>query len=78
MSEVKSWLTENKLQLNDRKTEAMLVTSRRASTADSVPTLLPVYLSEIKFASQLKTFALPLTAISLCTSMSEMSAHLPT
>ena len=51
MSAVRSWMTENKLQLNDRKkTEAMLVTSRRASTADSVPTSLHVGLSDIKVA----------------------------
>ena len=54
MSEVKSWLTENKLQLNDGKTEAMLITFRPASTAYSVPTWLHVGLSDIKFASQVK------------------------
>ena len=47
-------MTENKLQLNDRKTEAMLVTSRRASTSGSVLTSLPVGLSDIKFAGQVK------------------------
>ena len=45
-------MTKNKLQLNDRKTEAMLVTSRRASTTDSASTSLLVGLSDIKFASQ--------------------------
>ena len=54
MSEVKSRMTEDKLQLNDGKTEAMLVTSRRASTADSVPTSLRVVMPGIKFASQVK------------------------
>ena len=54
VSEVKSWMTENKLQINDGKTEAMPVTSRRASTAGSVPTSLRVGLSNIKFASQVK------------------------
>ena len=57
MSEVRSWMTENKLPLNDRKTEAVLVTSRRASTADSVPTSLRVGLSDIKFASQVKNLS---------------------
>ena len=41
-------MTENKLQLNDRKTEAMLVTSRRASIADSMLTSLRVGLSDTK------------------------------
>ena len=36
------------------KPEAMLVTSRRASTADSVLTSLRVGLSHIKIASQVK------------------------
>ena len=54
VSEVKSWMTDNKLHLNDGKTEAMPVTSRRASTAGSVPTSLRVGLSNIKFAIQVK------------------------
>ena len=32
VSDVKSWMTLNRLQLNDGKTEAMLVMSKRAST----------------------------------------------
>ena len=44
--------SEDKLQPNDEKTEALLVTSRRVSIADSVPTSLRVGLSHIKFASQ--------------------------
>ena len=47
-------MTEDKLQLNDGKTEAMLVTSRRASTADSVLTSLRVVMPCMKFASQVK------------------------
>ena len=54
MSDVKSWLSEHKLQLNNGKTGAMLVSSRRTSTADSVPTSLLVGLSDIKFANQVK------------------------
>ena len=42
VGEVKLWMTENKLQHNDGKTEAVLITSRHASTADSVPTLFCV------------------------------------
>ena len=45
----------DKLQLNDGKTEAMLITLRCASTADSVPTSLHVGLSDTKYASQVKT-----------------------
>ena len=54
MSEVKSWMTENRLHLNDGKTEAVLVSSRRASIANSVPTSMRVGLRDIKFASQMK------------------------
>ena len=41
-----------------KKTEAMFVTSRRASAADSVPTSLRVGLSDIKFASQVKNLSI--------------------
>ena len=51
MSEVKWWMSENKLQLTDGQMEAMLIGSRRASIASSVPTLLCVGLSDIKFTS---------------------------
>ena len=54
VNEVKSWMRENKLQFIDGKMEAMLVTSRRASTADSMLTSLHVGLSDTKFAHQLK------------------------
>ena len=47
-------MKENKLQLNDGKIVAKFVISRCASTADSMPTLLHVGLSDIKFASQVK------------------------
>ena len=42
------------------KPEAMLVTSRRASTADSVLTSLRVGLSHIKFASRVKNSSAPI------------------
>ena len=58
VSEVKWWMSENKLQLNDGKMEAMLVGSRRASIASSVPTLLCVGLSDIKFTSQVKNLGI--------------------
>ena len=54
VNEVKSWMTENKLQFIDGKMEAMLVTSRRASIADLMLTSLHVGLSDTKFAHQLK------------------------
>ena len=52
VSEVKSWMTDNKLQLNAGKIEAMLVTSSHASSADSVPTSVHVGVSDVKFACQ--------------------------
>ena len=51
VNEVKSWMRENKLQFIDGKMEAMLVTSRRASTADSMLTSLHVGLSHTKLAT---------------------------
>ena len=54
VSEVESWMTGNKLKPNNGKTAAKLVTSGRASTSGSVLTSLPVGLSDIKFAGQVK------------------------
>ena len=54
MSEVKSWVTENKLQFHDEKRRQRSITYRRASAADSVPTSVRVGLSDIKLASQVK------------------------
>ena len=58
VSKVILWITENKLRLKDGKMEAMLVTSGHAAIADSVPTLLHVGLSDIKFKSQVKNFGI--------------------
>ena len=52
ITEVKHWMTDHKLKLNDDKTEALLVHSSRSfSSSTSKPTSILVYSSSITFTS---------------------------
>ena len=42
ISDVKAWATANMLQLNDSKTELMLVTSKRSKHLHSLPTSITI------------------------------------
>ena len=45
ISDVKAWATANMLQLNDSKTELMLVTSKRSKDLHNLPTSVLLSLS---------------------------------
>ena len=59
ISDVKSWMTLNKLQLNDSKTECMLVRSSRIP-ADALPSSLKVGDCDVEFVPSVKNLGVTL------------------
>ena len=54
ISDVKSWMTHNKLRLNDDKTEALVVCSQRMSASLSLPESLSVGNASVPFSKSAK------------------------
>ena len=54
ITDVKLWMTHNKLQLNDSKTESMLVKSHRLSVNFSLPSSMCIGNSEVLFVPPVK------------------------
>ena len=60
VSDVKSWMTTNKLKLNDEKTEVLLVSSSRLSVSNPLPVSLVVGNTTIQFSSSAKNLGVVL------------------
>ena len=60
VSDVKSWMTLNRLQLNDGKTEAMLVMSKRTSIAGLIPQSMRIGDTNIDFSDLVKNLCVTL------------------
>ena len=56
ISGVKSCMTLNRLQLNDGKTEAMLVMSKRTSTSGHIPRSVSIGDTDVDFSDLVKNF----------------------
>ena len=54
--DVKSWMTANKLQLNDNKTEAMIILSNRMSVHSPLPSVIHI----VSFVSSVKNLGVTL------------------
>ena len=54
ISDVKAWATANMLQLNDSKTELMLVTSKRSKHLHNLPTSITIGNAQITFKQSVK------------------------
>ena len=54
IGDVKAWKTANMLKLNDRKTELMLVTSKRSTHLHSLPTSITIGNVQIAFKQSVK------------------------
>ena len=54
ITDVKSWMTTNKLQLNDTKTEAMIALSNRMSIHTSLPAGIYIEDTDVPFVSSVK------------------------
>ena len=53
-TDVKSWMTANKLQLNDSKTEAMITLSNRMSVHSLLPSVIHIGDADVTFVSSVK------------------------
>ena len=71
VSDIKTWMTSNKLQMNEDKTEVLLVTAKRVVNLQHLPEFMNINGIYVKFSVlQLGTWTLLLTALSCCISMS--------
>ena len=59
-TDVKSWMTANKLQLNDNKTEAMIILSNRMSVHSPLPSVIHIGDADVPFVSSVKNFGVTL------------------
>ena len=60
VSDVESWMTLNRLQLNERKMEAMLVMSKRAPTSGRIPQSSAWEILTLIFSDLVKTLGVTL------------------
>ena len=60
ISDVKAWATANMLELNDNKTELMLVTSKRSKHLHSLPTSITIGNAHIPFKKSVKNLVFTL------------------
>ena len=58
--DVKSWMTANKLQLNDNKTEAMIILSNRMSVHSPLPSGIHIGDADVPFVSSVKNLGVTL------------------
>ena len=60
ITDVKWWMIHNKLQLNDSKTESIIVKSHRLSANFSLPSSMRIGNSEVLFVSSVKNLGVTL------------------
>ena len=61
ISDIKTWMTTNKLKLNDDKTEVLLIHSQRKKLPDSTPKSITIGQSEITFSVQARNLGVTIT-----------------
>ena len=54
IDDIKDWMTDNKLKLNDDKTEVMIISSSRMSTALSIPDTFDIGNASVPFSDTVK------------------------
>ena len=59
-TDVKSWMTANKLQLNDNKIEAMIILSNRMSVHSPLPSVIHIGDADVPFVSSVKNLGVTL------------------
>ena len=60
IDDIKDWMTDNKLKLNDDKTEVMLISSSRMSTALSIPGSFDIGNASVPFSDTVKNLGVTL------------------
>ena len=54
IDDIKDWVTDNKLKRIDDKTEAMIISSNRMSTALSIPDFIDIGNASVPFSDTVK------------------------
>ena len=60
IDDIKDWMTANKLKLNDDKTEVMIISSSRMSTALSIPDSFDIGNASVPFSDTVKNLGVTL------------------
>ena len=60
IDDIKDWMTDNKLKLNDDKTEVMIIASSRMSTALSIPESVDIGNASVPFSDTVKNLGVTL------------------
>ena len=60
IDDIKDWMTDNKLKLNDDKTEVMIISSSRMSTALSIPESFDIGNASVPFSDTVKNLGVTL------------------
>ena len=60
IDDIKDWMTDNKLKLNDDKTEVMIISSSRMSTALSIPDSFDIGNAPVPFSDTVKNLGVTL------------------
>ena len=60
IDDIKDWMTDNKLKLNDDKTEVMIISSSRMSTALSIPDSFDICNASVPFSDTVKNLGVTL------------------
>ena len=59
-TDVKSWMTANKLRLNDNKTDAMIILSNRMSVHSPLPSVIHIRDADVPFVLSVKNLSVTL------------------
>ena len=60
ITDVRSWMTANKLQLSDNKIEAMIIFSNRMSVHSPLPSVIHIRDADVPFVSSVKNLGVTL------------------
>ena len=60
VSDVKTWMTSNKLQMNEDKTELLLVTAKRVVNLQHLPEFMNINGNSVKFSPSVKNLGVTL------------------
>ena len=70
VSDVKTWMTSNTLQMNEDKTDVLLVTAKQIVNLQHLPEFMNINGTCIKFSPSVRNLGVTLDSILFCISMS--------
>ena len=62
VSDIKTWMLSNKLQMNEDKTEFLLVTPKRVAKSELLPECMKINGTCVKFCHSLRNFGVTLNS----------------